>query len=185
MRLVWLPIGYLVFAMPVSARAYRSISLPLQNFAAKVSTAVLQIAGVEIRVTSSHMYVTSISQQVHELTVAEACSGVRSLMAYVALAVAWAYLEDRPVWQRIVIVVAAVPVAIFCNVLRVLITCTMYVIDRPELGQGVMHEFAGMVMLVPALGLLWLLSVVMNSLFIEDDDVDDAEGDGAPGGAAS
>jgi exosortase len=149
-RVAWLPILYLMLAMPIPEMIYVQIALPLQNFAARGATTFLQALGVEISVTASRLDVVSWTGAEHTLTVAEACSGIRSLIAYVALGVAWAYLEYRPIWQRVVLVASAVPIAILLNVARVAITCTMYVIDKPELGQDFMHEVAGMVMLAPA-----------------------------------
>lgn len=170
----WLPILYLVFAIPIPEILYARIAVPLQELAAKGATVVLQLAGVQIESTASSLQVTSMSGQIHPLTVAEACSGMRSLMAFLALGVALAYLAERAVWQRIILVVAAVPVAILCNVIRVTITCSMFALDKPELGQDFMHEFMGMVMLIPAALLLWLLSWLLQSLFIEVED--DADG---------
>jgi exosortase len=169
-RVAWLPILYLMLAMPIPEMLYVRIALPLQNFAAKGATILLQLGGVEISVTASRLSVLSRGGTEHSLTVAEACSGIRSLIAYVALGVAWAYLEYRPIWQRGVLVIAAVPIAIVLNVVRVAITCGMYVIDRPELGQDFMHEVAGLVMLVPALGLFWLLSWLLHHLVVEVDE---------------
>ena len=124
---------------------------------------------------ASTLHVTSWSGEVHPLRVAEACSGVRSLMAYLALGMAWAYLENRPVWQRVILVLCAVPIAIVTNVLRVTITSTMYVLDMPELGSKFMHEFTGMLMLLPALLLFWALSKLLQGLFVEVEEDEDTE----------
>jgi exosortase len=167
MRLAWLPIVYLVLAMPIPEMIYVQIALPLQNFAAHTATTFLQAVGVEMTVTASRLDIVSRSGAEHTLTVAEACSGVRSLIAYVALGVAWAYLEYRPIWQRVVLVASAVPIAIFLNVVRVAITCTMYVVDKPELGQDFMHEVAGIMMLAPAVLLFWLMGWLLHSLIVE------------------
>ncbi len=182
MRVAWLPILYLVLAMPIPEMLYVQIALPLQNFAARGATTFLQACGVEMSVTASRLDIVGRSGTEHTVTVAEACSGIRSLIAYVALGVAWAYLEYRPIWQRLVLVASAVPIAIFLNVTRVAVTCTMYVIDRPELGQDFMHEVAGMAMLVPAFLLFWLLSWLLRSLVIEvEEDSPAAAGGGGTG----
>ena len=181
-HLAWLPILYLVLAMPIPDMIYVQIALPLQNFAAQTATTFLQAVGVEISVTASRLDIVSLSGAEHTLTVAEACSGVRSLIAYVALGVAWAYLEYRPIWQRVVLVASAVPIAIVLNVVRVAITCLMYVIDKPEMGQGFMHEMAGIMMLAPAVLLFWLLGWLLHGLVIEVDE--DAPAAGAGGETA-
>jgi len=166
-RITWLPIVFLVFAMPIPDRLYTQIAVPLQGFAARVSTIILQAVGVKIHVRASNLTIMSVAGNPYGLTVAEACSGVRSLMAYLALGVAWAYLENRPIWQRAILVASAVPIAILTNVGRVTITCSMYVLDHPELGSDFMHEFTGMLMLLPALAMFWGLGKLLQKLFVE------------------
>ena len=166
--LTWLPVFYLTLAMPVPERIYRQIANPLQELAAVASGLLLGLFGAHVDVTASHLTVTSVSGQVYPLNVIEACSGVRSLLAYLALGVAWAYLEYRPIWQRVALVASAVPIAVLCNILRVTVTCSMFVADRPEMGQEFMHWFMGMVMLAPALLLFFLLSWLLGNLFVEE-----------------
>ena len=169
-RLTWLPIVFLVFAMPMPGKLYADVALPLQEFAAMTSTVILRLFGVQIDVTASNLTVVTNSGALRDLTVEEACSGVRSLMAFVAIGVAIAYLENRPAWQRVVLVMFTVPIAVLCNVIRVAVTCTMYVIDRPELGQDFMHNFMGLVMLIPAFLMLWAVGWLLQHLFVEEED---------------
>jgi exosortase len=174
-RITWLPILFLAFAMPIPEMLYTRIAVPLQELAATASTGVLNVLGVDISVTASALTLTSVNGVSHSLTVAEACSGVRSLMAYLALGVAWAYLEQRPIWQRVVLVLSAGPIAILCNVIRVTITCGMYVVDQPELGRDFMHTFTGILMLGPAVLMFWGLSKLLQSLFVEVEVDEDQE----------
>ena len=170
LRLLWLPILYLFFAIPLSDYIYGQIALPLQNAAATASATILSLFGVDIVAEQSNLTVFSLSGVKHSLTVEEACSGMRLLMAFVALSVAMAYLTDRPLWQRMVLVAVGVPIAIACNILRVTMTCLAYVIDREQLGQDFMHDFAGVLMLVPAMGMLWLLGWLLRHLIIDEPD---------------
>ena len=172
-RVTWLPILYLVFAMPISDSLYSSISLPLQNLGARGAGILLRLVGVKLEVAASNIRLQSIHGVWHELTVAEACSGMRLLMAFLALSVAIAYLEDRALWQRVILVAMGIPVAIVCNVLRVAITAAMFVVDKPELGRDFMHEFMGMLMLIPAFALLWLLGMLLNAVYVEDERAED------------
>ncbi len=169
-RVTWLPILFLLLGIPIPDGAYNFVALRLQNFAASVSSGLLEVFGVAVHVTNSKIEVQSISGQWHELVVAEACSGVRSLMAFVALGVAMAWLTDRPWWQRGVMVLSTVPVAILCNVLRVTVTSTMFVIDKPELGQKIMHSFIGIVMLIPALLLFLALGKLLDAFLVDNED---------------
>lgn len=181
------PIFYLVLAMPLPDSIYRSISTPLQELAADVSTRLMRLFGTKMDlVGGSTMIVTSISGELHELQVAEACSGMRSLMAFFALGVAMAYVEQRPFWQRLVVILMGIPIAIFCNILRVTATSTMFVIDEPDLGRDVMHTMMGMVLLIPALILLFLLTRVLDRLYVEEDDEDESQEprDGQPASEA-
>ena len=168
-RVTWLPILFLLFAMPIPDLVYARVAVPLQNLAAKGAVVALRVAGVDIYSTASNLQLISREGHTHGLTVAEACSGMRMLMAFLALGVAMAYLDDKPVWQRAILVVLAVPIAVFCNVLRVSITCWMFYIDKPELGQDFMHTFTGILMLIPAFLLLWALAWILRNLFVADD----------------
>ena len=172
MRVAWLPVAYLILAMPLPPAVYDGIALPLQNLAAAASAKLLGFFGVVISVLELNLTVTSLSGQVKTVTVAEACSGIRSMMAFVALAVAWAYITPRPWWHRLTLVLAGIPVMVACNILRVSLTCTMFVIDKPQFGEDLMHEFMGMALLVPAMGLLWLLSKFLSALFVDVEEED-------------
>ncbi|RLC66413.1 MAG: hypothetical protein DRI52_12080 [Chloroflexi bacterium] len=168
MRVVWLPILFLIFAIPLPELLYSRIALPLQNFAARGAVAMLQLFKVSISSIASSLHIISRSGVERNLTVAEACSGMRLLMAFLALGVAMAYLDYKPIWQRIILVIAAIPIAIFCNVIRVAITCWMYYIDEPELGQDFMHHFTGVLMLIPAFAMLWVLAWIIQHIFVEE-----------------
>lgn len=174
--ITFVPIFFLALAMPLPDNLYQRISLPLQNFAAKMSAMILSGCGVTVRVTSSHLDIVSTSGKMQQLTVAEACSGVRSLMAFVALGVAMAFVEERPFWQRMVIVFAGIPIAIFVNVIRVTATASMFYFDKPELGKDFMHHAMGMVLLIPALLILFLLGVLLNKMYIDEDEDEDEGG---------
>ncbi|MGB2819874.1 MAG: exosortase/archaeosortase family protein [Phycisphaerae bacterium] len=183
-RITWLPIAFLAFAMPMPGALYSRIALPLQNLAATASHVILRLCGVVVVVKQSALTLLSVTGVERALTVAEACSGMRMLMAFLALGVAMAYLDERPIWQRVVLVVMAIPIAILCNVMRVVITSAMYIWDRPVLGQKFMHSFTGMLMLVPALLMLWGLSRLLRSLFVEDEEDEEADQAEAGGGPA-
>jgi exosortase len=182
MKVAWISILYLALAIPWPNRLYDALALPLQRLAAASSGEILSLFGVSIQVTALHLDLISANGVAHQLTVAEACSGVRSLMAFVALGVAMAWIEERPPWQRAVLVLAGLPIAVLCNILRVTLTSTMFYIDKPQFGQKVMHEFMGLVLLIPALIFLLLISRLMNMMYEDDDeDEDEPEEDGAGG----
>jgi len=180
LRVAWLPIVFLVFAIPLPASIYGRIAYPLQELAAEGAVLILQLGGVAISREASNLTLTTKNFDTSSLTVAEACSGMRLLMAFMALGVAAAYVETRPIWQRVVLVLAGVPIAVLCNVIRVTITCYAYYRDEPELGQDVLHTFTGMLMLIPAFGMLYLLGWVLNRMHTEDDDEEEEPGQADP-----
>jgi exosortase len=169
-KYTWLPIVFLVFAVPLPRRYYVGLTMPMRQWAAYVAAALLNlIEGLEA--TASGVVIDVIYKGKHlepGLNVAEACSGMRLLTAFLALGVAMAYLHYRPFWQRIILLVSTVPIAIFCNVVRVTITGFTYVLIHPKYTQGVYHDMLGIAMLPLAFGLYGLLARFMSSLFIEE-----------------
>lgn len=166
-RLAWFPICYLIFAMPLPRSMYFQITLPLREFASQVSGFVLGLfPGVY---TSIQGVVIDYQHGVHRgsLNVEEACSGMRLMMAFCSLGVAMAYLGDRPLWQRIVMIMSCVPIAVFCNMIRVLVTGIVHVYGREDLAQGTAHGLLGLAMLPIALGLFALVGYVLSNLVIE------------------
>ncbi len=172
-RLTWLPIFFIVFAFPIPSIYYTRMAIPLQRLAASGSSVLLRLFGVEVINVASNLDITSVTGQQYDLVVAEACAGMKMLMAFPALAVATAYLEDRPLWHRVVMVVLSVPIAIACNVLRVTITGIVYAVDQPELGHGFMHDITGLLMLIPAFGILWLIGWLLEGFTPEDEENQD------------
>lgn len=185
MRVAWLPILFLFFALPIPELLYARFSLPLQNIAAKGAMVIVRLMGVDISNNASSLHLTSQSGVPRDLTVAEACSGMRLLMAFLALGVATAYLDYKPLWQRVILVGAAIPIAVFCNTLRVSITCWMYYIDKAELGQDFMHYFTGVLMLIPALGMLWALSWLLKWTLVDVEEDEETPAPPAGQGGAS
>src|SRR4030042_507729 len=169
-RYTWLPIVFLVFAVPLPTRYYFSLTMPMQKLAASVAGALLSLVkGMETTVSGVVIDVVYRGQKLDPpLNVAEACSGMRLLMAFLALGVAMAYLHYRPIWQRIVLLVSTIPIAIFCNIVRVTVTGFIYILIHPRYAQGIYHDLLGMVMLPLAFGLYGLLAWFMSRLFVEE-----------------
>ncbi len=170
-KYTWLPIAFLIFAVPLPRRYYVSLTMPMRHLAASVATALLNLVnGMEATVSGVVIDVIYKGQRLEpSLNVAEACSGMRLLMAFLALGVAMAYLHYRPMWQRLVLLVSTIPIAIFCNIVRVTVTGFIYVLIHPKYTQGIYHDMLGLAMLPLAFGLYGFLAWFMSSLFIEED----------------
>ncbi|MCJ7691804.1 MAG: exosortase/archaeosortase family protein [Sedimentisphaerales bacterium] len=169
-RYTWLPILFLVFAVPLPQRYYFAITNPMRRLAAIVASTLLNLVN-DMEATASGVVIDVIYKGVPlepALNVAEACSGMRLLMAFLALGVAMAYLHYRPVWQRIVLLASTIPIAIFCNIVRVTVTGFIYILIHPRYAQGIYHDILGLFMLPLAFGLYGALAWFMSNLFVEE-----------------
>jgi len=186
-RVTWFAILFLAFSVPIPKTIFVELTRPLQMLASHVTASVLgvfpdvhaEVSGVVIDYTYG---LTS-----GQLNVEEACSGMRSMMAIVTLGVAMSYLGRREVWQRIVLVVACVPIAVCCNVLRVTVTGLLHVFATSAVGKALHfewflgptpHAMFGLVMFLVAMGLFALTAWVLDHLYVE------TEGDAPDGSPA-
>jgi len=171
-RTLWLtlfPIGMLLLAIPPPERLYRSITQPLQQFAAWAAGLILNtFPGGEIERGGINIAFFMDDGRQGAFTVAGACSGMRSLMAFAALGLAMAYFTPRPVWHRVAMAVAVVPVALFCNILRVIITGSLQMYGYPDLASGTAHSLLGLLLF--GLGFCIYLAIlwVLDHLYVPD-----------------
>lgn len=172
LKYTWLPITYLIFAIPLPDEILRSATIPMRLWAATASTAVLNLIPKMDAIANGVVIDIIYKGKALEppLDVAEACSGMRLLMTFFALGVAMAYLHYRPAWQRIVLLASTIPIAILCNIIRVTITGLIYLFCDPQYAQGIYHDLLGMAMLPIAFGLYGAIAWFMSNLFVEDDE---------------
>jgi exosortase len=167
---VWLPVFYLYFAIPLPADIYTRISRPLRTIAAQASAVILNLIpqleastqGVTIEIEYKGVPLEP------GLDVAEACSGMRLLWAFLALGVLMAYLHKRPAWQKIILLLSTIPIAILCNLIRVTVTGLIYIFGDPQYAQGIYHDMLGMMMIFAAFFFYWGLAWLMENLFVEE-----------------
>jgi exosortase len=168
MKILWFPICFFVCALPWPPLVYSMVALPLQGLAAQVAVWSLQIAGVNSFYSGTKILMEGYNSEIRTLNVAEACAGLRSLMTFVTIGGAMAFLSGRPLWQKITMTLSAVPIAISCNVMRVSGQGLLDHYWSREWSQGFAHQFAGMVMLVPAFFLLLLVGWLLDRVFVEE-----------------
>jgi exosortase len=170
LKYTWLPVGFLLFAIPLPDYLLKPVTIPMRKWAAAIASTMLDLVP-RLDTTVNGVIVDIIYKGKHlepGLDVAEACSGMRLLMAFFALGVAMAYLHYRPIWQRLVLLASTIPIAILCNIIRVTITGFIYVLISPVYAQGLYHDLLGMVMLPVAFGLYGLLAWFMSNLLVEN-----------------
>ncbi len=170
MRIAWFPCVFLLAIPPWPDTIYQKISIPLQNIASAVGVFVMTVCGIDAERNGTTMSMYRDGAKVGELNVATACSGIKSLMTFVSLGAALAFLSNRPLWQKLFITAATVPIAIFCNAMRVGGQGLLDYYVSHAWSTGFAHMFAGVVFLLPGflmiLGLIWFL----DQLFIDVED---------------
>ncbi len=161
MKITWFPIAFLVCALPWPGLVYSKVAGPLQQLAANVAVFVLQMTGVKAYAGGTKICVFGHDDIMRTLNVAEACAGLRSLMTFISVAAAVAFLSSRPLWEKLIVVLSAIPIAIFCNVMRISGQGLLDHYVSQQLSENFAHAFVGTVMLIPAflmiLGVGWLL----------------------------
>lgn len=172
MYYLWLPWLYLFFAIPMPQRLYFQLTDPLRRMAAEVASAVLTAGfGTSLhiqRVGSNLEYVYQGESGV--IGVADACSGMRSTVTLVAVGVAVACMSERPLWHRLVLVAACVPIATFCNFIRVTTTCYLHIFVDPKYATGQYHMMLGLIVILLAFGIFSGLGWLLSNLFVEVED---------------
>jgi len=176
MRVAWFPIAFLFFAIPLPQSLYVELTRPLRELASTVAAAVMPlfVPGLHTQAQAVVIDYVRPGMAPGQLNVEEACSGMRLMMAFVTLGVAMAYLGDRPLWQRVIMVASCLPIAVLCNAVRVTITGLLTITGHAEYAQGTPHQLLGMVMLLIALGCFSLIGYVLSHLFVEAADEADA-----------
>jgi exosortase D (VPLPA-CTERM-specific) len=144
-----LPIGFCIFMVPIPYIIYDMVAFPLKLFVTKVSVALLGLAGVVVMREGNIIVFPATT-----LEVADACSGIRSLISLLALAVAFAFFVQTSNTRRWIIIASAVPIAIATNSLRVIGTGFLAQWWGAKAAEGFFHEFAGMMVFVLAMVLL-------------------------------
>ena len=116
-RILSLPLFLLVFMIPIPAIVFNQLTFPLQLFASEMAEWALSMFGIPVLREGNILELPS-----QTLSVVEACSGIRSLLSLSFLAVVYGYFFDPRPWMRFVLLVAAIPIALFANASRVTIT---------------------------------------------------------------
>jgi exosortase len=167
MRVAWFPIAFLICALPWPGLVYSWVAGPLQNLAAWVAVQVLRMTGVNAFQTGTKINMGGLGTPLRTLNVAEACAGLRSLMTFITVAAAIGFLAARPLWQKFFITLSAIPIAIFCNVMRI---AGQGILDRfnPQWSESFAHQFVGLVMLMPAFFLILGVGWLLDQLFVEE-----------------
>jgi len=153
----------LLLAIPLPAVVFYQITFPLQILASKLASTLLPLAGVPVLREGNVIQLPAM-----QLEVAEACSGIRSLMSLFTVAVLYGYFLERKTWRRVVLALSALPIAVAANAARIFGTglCVQY--WDPVRALGFFHDFSGWLIFLVSLACLYLVHVAMRLVLREE-----------------
>jgi exosortase len=170
-RWAWPALVFLVFMFPLPTALEVSVLNRLQRMATMSSTFVLQTLGVSAFRSGNLISIPGMDQP---MNVAEGCAGLRMATIFAALAVAMVFIIERPWWDKVVILLSAIPIAIFVNIVRITATGLLFMMVGQEnhAVHKIMHDWAGLLIMMPlAMALLWLELQILERLTIPVDSV--------------
>ena len=156
-RKLLLPVGYLIFMVPLPAIIWNRIAFPMQLYSSVITEKVIQMIGIPVLREGNVLHLAQTT-----LEVVDACSGLRSLTTMFALSAALAWFSDCADWKKWILFLVAVPVAILANIIRLTGTAGLASIYGEKVAQGFLHEFSGLFTFSLGLILLILLKKILH-----------------------
>jgi exosortase D (VPLPA-CTERM-specific) len=148
-------IGFALFFMltifPIYPDLNIQLMLKLRLISSKLGVSMIQLYGLPVRREGN-----IIDLGFTQLQVVEACSGLNSLISLVVLTLLLVYFFKAHIWKRCVVVLSAIPLAIFTNSLRIAVTAILYRYFGPEVAEGFFHGFSGLLIFLLCIPLLLL-----------------------------
>jgi len=151
-RALLFPWAFLFLMIPIPTIIFNQIAFPLQLFASQVASAILPLLGVPVLREGNLINLATM-----QLQVAEACSGIRSLMMLIALSIIYGYLMERRIWARWVLAAASIPIAIAANNVRIIGTGLLAHYWSSDVAEGYYHTSWGLLTWMISLVMLWAL----------------------------
>lgn len=171
MRHLFLPIAFLVFAITLPDQVMNEITFQLQMIASQGAWVVLSVLGAvlgyETLIEGNVLRLLTDDGRDLPLNVAEACSGMRMVVAFYALAGGFALGACREWWQRIALVLLAAPIAVLMNIVRVAVLGLLTLVD-PNLADGNAHTVIGTILLFPSVALFFGVVTALNKIVAND-----------------
>ena len=181
LRLILVPLGLLILAIPIPAIIFNKIAFPLQLFASRCAVWSMSMVGIPVLRQGNIIELKPLNSfDTKKLEVVEACSGIRSLMTLITLAVVFAYFthprSDRPIgpsgrfgwlrsygfWRSTILILSAIPIAILTNASRVSGTGILAHYYGTGIADGFFHSFSGWAIYVVAFLLLFGVGWVLD-----------------------
>ncbi len=139
------PLFLLLFMIPIPAIIYAQLTLKLQMLASELGEVLITWMNIPVLRNGNTLVLPS-----QTLDIAEACSGIRSLLSLAFLSLVYAYFTDKRIWMRWALLIATIPIAIGANGVRVALTGLLSEVN-PKLASGIYHESEGYIVFIVAL----------------------------------
>jgi exosortase len=144
LRMLFYPLALLLLMFPVPGFILSALTFPLQIVASKLAEHILELLGYSVLREGNILMLPGLT-----LNIAEACNGLRSLLALTFLGQAYTYMFDTRVWMRFVMAVLIIPIGVFANSIRIVASAVAGSIN-PEWAHGTFHESTGWIVFVVA-----------------------------------
>ena len=138
-KILLAPLWYLFLMVPIPAVLYDAAAFPLKLFVTNVSVLSMKALGIVVWQEGNILMFPNIT-----LEVADACSGLRSIMSLLALGAAYAFVLHTKIRDRVILIVSTLPIAVLTNTLRVVATGVLAQFFGSAAAEGFFHEFAGL-----------------------------------------
>jgi len=162
-RILWILL-FLLLMIPLPGRVHNLISGPLQTMATTGSVSLLEAFGVNV---SQQGNVILLNDTI-PMAVAEACSGLRMLTAFVIAAAFMAYMVKCSRLKKAVLLFSSIPVAVICNILRLCVTAMLFIHASSEVAEKFFHDFAGLAMMPVAALLMFIELWMLDRLIVPE-----------------
>jgi exosortase len=159
-RAILFPWAFLLLMIPIPAIIFNQITFPLQLLASKVASITLPWMGVPILREGNVIILPTMA-----LEVAEACSGIRSLVSLATLAIIYGYFMERRTDVRILLALASIPITVAANSLRIVGTGLVVQYWDPRRAEGFFHEFSGWLIFVVSLAMFYFLHIMIRTFW--------------------
>lgn len=164
-RLMRFPAAYLLFTVPVSSFV-DFFTIHLRMLSVAIATGFLNGVGMAVERSGTALF-SQTPGGAFNVDVADPCSGIRSLFAMMALMAAYAYLTQKNYWNKWILFVCALPIAVFGNIVRVMSICVLASWCGQDIATGYYHDYSGFVIFVVGVCLMVLLGERIKKLNVE------------------
>ena len=152
LKVLILPLAFLLLMIPIPSIIFYQIAFPLQLLASRFGEMALLAFQIPVLREGNVIHLATTS-----LEVAEACSGIRSLISLLTLGIIYGYFTDSRIWVRIALAIGTIPIAIAANAIRVAGTGIAANFYGAEAAQGFFHTFSGWIIFIAAFIMMFML----------------------------